>query len=118
MVKVFVVLYDFNDMPCNTHTFLRQKIVSVKTDIDDQVTLSICYLLLAENCNYKDQRTAISLLSVFLSIGLLKYSSRAIRFSLNNFIHTLTKTSEALSSKLINCLLFHGMNACLTSLPS
>lgn len=37
MVKVFVVLYDFNDMPCNTHTFLRQKIVSVKTDIDDQV---------------------------------------------------------------------------------
>eukprot|EP00112_Aurelia_sp_Birch-Aquarium-sp1_P026479 Seg940.10 transcript_id=Seg940.10/GoldUCD/mRNA.D3Y31 product="Protein FAM214A" protein_id=Seg940.10/GoldUCD/D3Y31 len=36
VVKVFVVLYDFNDMPCNTHTFLRQKIVSVKTDIDDQ----------------------------------------------------------------------------------
>ena len=40
VVKVFVVLYDFNDMPCNTHTFLRQKIVSVKTDIDDQVTFS------------------------------------------------------------------------------
>ena len=40
MVKVFVVLYDFNDMPCNTHTFLRQKIVSVKKDIADQVKLA------------------------------------------------------------------------------
>eukprot|EP00794_Sanderia_malayensis_P019441 gene19441-21368_t len=37
VVKVFIVLYNFNDMPSNSHTFLRQKIVSVKIDPDTGV---------------------------------------------------------------------------------
>eukprot|EP00795_Rhopilema_esculentum_P003621 gene3621-14855_t len=36
VLKVFVVLYDFMDMPADSHTFLRQKIVSVKKYSDDK----------------------------------------------------------------------------------
>jgi len=48
VVKVFVVIYDFEDMPSNSHTFLRQKIVSVKkgsNSLCDEESQSLHYLV-------------------------------------------------------------------------
>lgn len=36
VVKMFVILYDFSDMPPNSKTFLRQRILFLPTDCKDE----------------------------------------------------------------------------------
>ena len=76
----------------------------------------IFYFCVGRKVFQESQKAALSFfLSVCGNIAIMQFALLQTTYS----HHTATKTSEAVSSKpqtLLNCLLFHGMNACLSDL--